>query len=327
MNFQDGNGFSASAGFLDNVFSSNSSFNSLFDDNFKKKFSNNALLNAADSSIQAILVPELSVERKYFDTGTVDTLVSEQSSFTNSNIVPNQVDIFKFLNPNHSNNNNDVKKVVNVAVVSSNMNAKIPIASPAFTKKEGILESAFTDIVESEMLAISEEILADNPYIRPIDGFHSSEDIKKIHQHSADNCSEAFHKVTQSEISSNISANDGLELEFSLIQNNEHIDVFIEEFSQLISRLSVQKPVFENNYQNTDHFIEFKLSIHLIKVLSQMMQATHLDQFSDTVIVFLDDIIDGTSVITADIIERLSLVVDYYNYYNDSISKKNGFKF
>lgn len=162
------------------------------------------------------------------------------------------------------------------------------------------------------------------------DIFHSAEDMRNIHKQAIDARADVFRQLTQLQNYSSVTSLDNtdslncfdmgdLENEFSEIKDNEKVVVFIEELDQLIANLCEQKPVSGEQPNKIERLIEFKSSIHLIKLLSEMMQASHLTQFSQTVIEFLDDLVDGIASLTADVIERLTIVVNCYDHYNYSI--------
>jgi chemotaxis protein histidine kinase CheA len=111
------------------------------------------------------------------------------------------------------------------------------------------------------------------------------------------------------------SVDEMLASEFKRIINNEKVDVFIEELEQLISDLTQQIPGLEKAPDEIENLIEFKLSINFIKLLSEMMQANQLNEFSQAVVGFLDDIVDGNAKMNVDVVRRLSLVVSFYDRY------------
>ncbi len=178
--------------------------------------------------------------------------------------------------------------------------------------------------------ALKKKLSVDNPLVKntisvtePCDVYHSSEDIQKIHVQSLASRVHAFHDLTQAEnvnLILNGSGSINLKHEFQQIMDSDHLSVFIEEFELLISNLNDQWPRFHKALNNIEGLIHFKLSIHLIKHLSKMMQAVHLLNFSQIVIDYLEDIVDGRIHVTSDVIDRLSLVVEYFHYYIESIS-------
>ncbi len=159
------------------------------------------------------------------------------------------------------------------------------------------------------------------------DPFHTSEDIINFHVQSIASRTHAFNYLTQCdnvnlwhELFKSTSTVTNLEDEFQQLLDSDNLTVFIEEFELLISKLNTQQAAIHNNPDDIESLINFKLSIHLIKHLSEMMQAVHLKYYSHTVIEFLEDLVDGKTHITSDVTKRLSIVVDYFYYYKNSIS-------
>ncbi len=146
----------------------------------------------------------------------------------------------------------------------------------------------------------------------------SSEEIKNVQNNVRDLKIQAFLKLT-----GNLTMTDEeLAEEFDNIKNNQKVDVFIEEFEQIISSLSSQTPELENQPDDIESLMQFKLSVHFVKVLSEMMQARYLRYFSDTVIDYLEEVLNGQIVRSEDISKRLLVVVSFYRQYVHSIKDK-----
>ncbi|WP_198265584.1 hypothetical protein [sulfur-oxidizing endosymbiont of Gigantopelta aegis] len=169
------------------------------------------------------------------------------------------------------------------------------------------------------------------PQSYDLDVFHSAEDIIQMHDESLALRADAFRQLTDvndlslddylnnSSLENKLFSDNSFELELSKIKACQKVDVFIEEFEQLIANLAIQKPVIDKKSDNLGSLVQFKISIHLIKLLSEMVQASHLNHYSLTIIEFLQDIIDGRSSLSTDTCDRLSSVVRYYDRYNFSV--------
>ncbi|MCW8931100.1 MAG: hypothetical protein OQL19_12775 [Gammaproteobacteria bacterium] len=265
--------------------------NASFSDEFKKEFSNDVLLK----------IDSLQVKSQKSISITNDVL---------NQIVPNQVDIYKFINPEKKSKTVNLSAELTHDVVDKN----------ASENKNNILESVFS----VENLTETSQNLPENVEIKigkATDVFHTSEDINEIHKQSIENRTKDFIKLTllKQDGEESYSSINSLDNEFKAVKNSIESAIFVDEFEQIISKLRLQLPLIKENIDNLDYLLQFKLSIHLIKVLSEMMQAVHLKEFSNTVLEFLDDLVDGKSTITPEIVEHFYHVVDYYNYYNDSI--------
>ena len=109
-----------------------------------------------------------------------------------------------------------------------------------------------------------------------------------------------------------------LQDEWLVIRDNEKIEVFIEEFEQIMVNLQQQASGFKKNAQSgerLENLLQFKVSIHFIKVLSEMMQTPYLYQFSAAVADYLQEIIDGKSQLNTRSMQRLLIVVEFYEQY------------
>ena len=93
-----------------------------------------------------------------------------------------------------------------------------------------------------------------------------------------------------------------------------------------MSTLSEHAPQAKHRDNELENLQQFKSSIHFIKILSEMMQATYLKQFSTTIIEFLEDVLDGKTKLTTDVTNRLTIVVSLYSSYIYSVKKYNNGK-
>ncbi len=141
------------------------------------------------------------------------------------------------------------------------------------------------------------------------------DDIRFVNRETSNLKSAAFLEATQKEKLSD----DLFSQDFTNIINNEKVDIFIQEFEDVMANLSSQTPKENFSTQDLDKLLQFKLSIHFIKVLSEMMQATYLNQFSSTIIDFLEDVIDGKIKMATDTSHRLNVVISLYSHYINSI--------
>jgi len=90
-----------------------------------------------------------------------------------------------------------------------------------------------------------------------------------------------------------------------------------------MASLSSQTPKESFSTQDLDKLLQFKLSIHFIKALSEMMKATYLNHFSTTIIDFLEDIIDGKTKMTTDTSHRLNTAISLYSHFISSIKTQS----
>ena len=195
--------------------------------------------------------------------------------------------------------------------------------------EQSISEQSISELNEQEQLHKQEHKTSES-----VNLLDSVEEIKYVKDTARDNKIAAFLQATQCEkdpsangkSSTQSLVDEMLANEFSRITDNEKIGVFIEEFEQLISSLTQQAPVLEKAPNEIENLIQFKLSIHFIKVLSEMMQATQLKQFSQMVIEFLDDIVDGNTKMSDDVVNRLSIVVNIYDRYICSVKQNHLYK-
>ena len=114
--------------------------------------------------------------------------------------------------------------------------------------------------------------------------------------------------------------------DFDKIKGDERIDVFIQEFEDVMSSLTNHTPLMNDSSDELENLLQFKLSVHFIKVLSKMIQATHLKQFSTTVIEFLEDVLEGNTKMTVDVSNRLVVVVNFYDRYIHSVKEYHSYK-
>lgn len=147
----------------------------------------------------------------------------------------------------------------------------------------------------------------------------SFEQIRFVNGKIKDSKVSAFMNATQSDTLSE----EMLSHDFDKIMDSNKIDIFIQEFEEVMSSLTDHTPDIDRTYVKLDNLIQFKLSINFIKILSEMMQANHLKQFSTTIIEFLEDVLDGKAKITSDTSDRLIFVVSFYNHYICSLKEFN----
>jgi len=200
-----------------------------------------------------------------------------------SDIVAEQVDVYQFLNTDQG-------------------------------SKIGLLEKAFDDTTLTEMKLPQADELPDDAVVTE-NILDSIEQIKYVQDSARHSKIEAFLKATHSEAS----IEQLFENEYINIREHEKVDVFIEEFEQQIGNLIKYAQLIKKAPDELENLIQFNLSNHLIKVLSEMMEASHLTRFSQTIVHFLDDIIDGKSSLSTEVINRLAVVVDFYYQYSCSI--------
>ncbi len=155
-------------------------------------------------------------------------------------------------------------------------------------------------------------------YIEPSAILDSSAAIKNVHKNVRESKIQAFLKLT----GGLTMTDEELAKEFDNIKNNQKIDVFIEEFEQIISTLGSHTPELENQSDDIENLMQFKLSVHFVKVLSEMMQARYLRYFSTTVIDYLEEVLNGQIVSSKDMNKRLQVVVSFYRQYVHSIKDK-----
>lgn len=177
-------------------------------------------------------------------------------------------------------------------------------------KDKNILESAFqpewdvhNTMAEIQTDEINSPLISDETS----DPLNSMEEIRKVNQSTLDQRISAFQ-----ELNTDIQITDEQWLqEFENIRNNEKLDVFIDEFEQLLSEINSRTKNMEESPENLDNLIQFQSSISFIKVLSEMVQAQRLNHFSYTVAEFLDGLIEGQIRTSSDIGRRLSKVVKF----------------
>ncbi|MDX2506678.1 MAG: FimV/HubP family polar landmark protein [Gammaproteobacteria bacterium] len=222
---------------------------------------------------------------------------------TSVNAVANQVNINKFLNPNQP----------------SQQSNRIGLLEKAFDMETFITAAECPqEKVKEENVQVKEQAYEDVSTSNLLD---SVEEIKYVHETTRVSRMDAFCQATQlqKEPSEKSRMDEMLAIEFSKIKDHDKIDVFIEEFEQLLRTLAQQAPVLENRPNELEYLIQFKISIHFIKVLSEMMQANYLQHFSQIVIEFLEDLVDGKSRMTVDVASRLSIVIGFYDQYINSV--------
>jgi hypothetical protein len=221
----------------------------------------------------------------------------EETDVFSGNIIPDQVDINKFISP-------DKKKVKQ--------------------KRKNVLEAAFEKEIFSNTIGFIQE------KEQPIKINHSTEtfvlnsvdEIRFVNEETRNLKIDAFINMTHAEkLTDKMLSHD-----VDKIKNNEKFDVFIQEFEDILSNLTNDITAINNAPDDLENLLQFKLSIHFINVLSKMIQATHLTQFSTTVIEFLEDILDGNTRMTTDVTNRLIVVVNFYVCYIHSVKENSSDK-
>jgi FimV-like protein len=250
------------------------------------------------------------VEKKALETVEAETVL--QQNTVHDDIVLNQVNIKKFLN-----NDSKLAAESRPEHISKNKSSK--------HKKllEHAFESSFDDGIgfihadddQNQIAQHMPDSSSDN-----LNLLDSVEELRIVNQQIRDSKFMAFWNITDQDNLLNYS--ELLKSEFTAVQNNEKTDVFIEEFEQIMATLNDQTPAIGKEPSDIEHLVQFKLSVHFIKVLSEMMQASFLNKFSTTVIDFLEDIIDGNNHLTGEVTKRLSVVVNLYAQYIARVKEK-----
>ena len=213
------------------------------------------------------------------------------------NILPNRVDINKFISQYEKKKKRKGKSVLETAFENN-----------IFSNEIGFIQA------KEQPVPVENNNSSSDMHTNLLD---STDEIKFINEKVHNSKIDAFIEATQSEkITSEILSHD-----FDIIMNNEKIDVFIQEFENIMSNLTNHTPAVDKVPSELENLLQFKLSIHFIKMLSEMMQATYLTQFSTTIIEFLEDILDGKTKMTADITHRLIIVVNFYTRYIHSVKE------
>jgi hypothetical protein len=145
----------------------------------------------------------------------------------------------------------------------------------------------------------------------------SDEQVEYVLNKSRSLRTNSFLQITQTEDLADIKASMEAMLadEFMSLKVKNEVDAFIEEFDHLVENLAQQTASLEQEPEKLDNLIQFKVQVHLIKLLSEMIQASYLRHFSQTIIDFLDDIVDGKTCMTKEIMLRLHRVVTFCNQY------------
>ena len=194
-------------------------------------------------------------------------------------------------------------------------------------KRKNILEAAFEGNIFSTHNEVIPETIAQksNPKLNDsteTNSFDSIDEIRFINENTKSSKIDAFFNATQTDILSD----EILSHDFEQIKDNDKIDIFIQEFEDIMSTLSNHTPQANHRDKELKNLLQFKSSIHFIKILSEMMQATYLKQFSTTIIEFLEDVLDGKTKLTTDVTNRLTIVVSLYSSYIYSVKKYNNGK-
>jgi len=222
-------------------------------------------------------------------------------------VAHDQVDINKFLHPEAKKSVRKRKNLLEAA-----------FDKDMFSHGVGFIQEETVDT--SEQSSHIEEGVLDTSMDNNI--LDSVAQIKFVNDSTRNSKVEAFLNITQS---GNMT-DDELINEFSNFKDNDKIDVFIAEFEEIMANLSRQTPAIEKSPDELENIVQFKLSVHFIKVLSDMMHATHLNKFSNTVIDFLEDILDGKTKMSNDVSHRLMVVVGFYNRYIHFVKSRESYK-
>ncbi len=206
-------------------------------------------------------------------------------------------------------------------------------------KSTGILERVFeqdSDIAKKEKPLVkvypqkfkgdqAKTALTSTPAPRPrkkIKPNVSSTPVKSIIEKTGNVKVDAFYEATQSD---NLTY-EMLAQEFETIKYNENINIFIEETEQLASSLTVQSSTLKAGSNRIEKLVQFQLSIQSLQELSELIQARQLSHFTQIVLEFLSEIIDGKIKISNRDIWRLLSVVDFYHRYINSVKINQYYK-
>ena len=198
-----------------------------------------------------------------------------------------------------------------------------PVKNKPKRKGKNILEAAFENEISSNNIGFiqeqEQEQLIESNAPTETDLLNSVDEIRFVNEKTRHSKIDAFLNLTREEQLTE----EMLSQDFAKIMSNKKVDVFIQEFEDVMSSMTHHTPAVNNTTNELENLLQFKLSIHFIKVLSEMMQATYLKQFSTTVIDFLDDVVNGNTRMTTDVTHRLVFVVDFYDRYIHSIKKNH----
>ncbi len=228
---------------------------------------------------------------------------------------------------NHDVSNN-ITVPVNISKFITQANTKGNITKPD-RKGKNVLEAAFGNEILTQKNSLMEK---NKPEVKtttlsqPQNNkstrtclLDSIEEIRFVNETTRDSKINAFFDITQTE---NLAA-EMLAHDFIYLKNNGKIDIFIQEFDEIMVNITRFVTHFDHTSDERENILQFKLSVHFIKILSEMMQADRLEQYSTTVIEFLEDILIGQTQMSTDIGDRLVVVINSYNGYINSIKEKH----
>lgn len=252
-------------------------------------------------------------ERRMFLTGTNQQeltnfrqILTEQKKQDSSEplSVSNQVNINKFIKTEVSESSTNILKT-RKSVLETAFNPDEFCHGVGFIQEEDNSSNKVNTAQPDDMEPIASE---------DINLLDSIEEIRFVNQHTHDAKIKAFLSMTQENIS-----DEELKKEWNNIRENEKVEVFIEEFEQVMKSLTQQMSTIKADIHEQENIIQFKLSVHFMKILSEMTQASYLYKFSTTVINFLDEIIDEKNYLSSDLMERLVVVVRFYKNYLQNV--------
>lgn len=252
-------------------------------------------------------------ERRMFLTGTNQQeltnfrqILTEQKKQDSSEplSVSNQVNINKFIKTEVSESSTNILKT-RKSVLETAFNPDEFCHGVGFIQEEDNSSNQVNTAQPDDMEPIASE---------DINLLDSIEEIRFVNQHTHDAKIKAFLSMTQENIS-----DEELKKEWNNIRENEKVEVFIEEFEQVMKSLTQQMSTIKADIHEQENIIQFKLSVHFMKILSEMTQASYLYKFSTTVINFLDEIIDEKNYLSSDLMERLVVVVRFYKNYLQNV--------
>ncbi len=226
----------------------------------------------------------------------------EKTSNDMSDSITDPVDIKKFITHTHTKTNRKGKNVLEAAFGN-----KIHTKNNVHTRDKKAEVQPDTE-KRSQNSDSTDTYLSD-----------SVEEIRFVNETTRDSTINAFFDITQSE---NLAV-EMLTCDINDIESNEKIDIFIQEFDDILVNLTQSATAISQNSNELENILQFKLSVHFIKILSEMMQASHLEKFSNTVIDFLEDILVGHTQMSSDIGDRLIVVIGAYKDYIHSVKENH----
>ncbi|MCW8931403.1 MAG: hypothetical protein OQL19_14325 [Gammaproteobacteria bacterium] len=185
---------------------------------------------------------------------------------------------------------------------------------------KNVLENAFENVVfhnTEHFIQVKQDDSTNTGVILDKQLLNSIDEIRFVNEKAKTLKMNTFLNFTQVETLSD----EMLFSDFNNIIKSKKIDIFIQEFEDVMSKLENHTLEANQHDHEQESLLHFKSSIHFIKILSEMMQANYLKRFSMSIIEILDDILDGKIKMTTDINHRLSFVVNFYTRYIYSLKK------